>query len=155
MRTSPRRLCRVFPLILLLLGSVALPAVAQVPTQPPPQQLPSTTQIQQTLQQQPELARRLREKIGASGLTDDQIRARLRAAGYPDSLLDQYLPSSTDTLNITNPTGNTLTAVQQLGILGSVEAESLLVLTDSARMQIRREGRIPRANPLGGESLAG
>ena len=134
MRTSPRRLCRVFPLILLLLGSAALPAVAQVPTQPPPQQLPSTTQIQQTLQQQPELARRLREKIGASGLTDDQIRARLRAAGYPDSLLDQYLPSSTDTLNITNPTGNTLTAVQQLGILGSVEAESLLVLTDSARM---------------------
>ncbi|HSR90692.1 MAG TPA: SLBB domain-containing protein [Gemmatimonadales bacterium] len=134
MRTLPRRLCRVFPLILLLLGSAALPAVAQVPTQPPPGQLPSTTQIQQTLQQQPELARKLREKIGASGLTDDQIRARLRAAGYPDSLLDQYLPSSTDTLNITNPTGNTLTAVQQLGILGGVEAESLLVLTDSARM---------------------
>jgi hypothetical protein len=32
-----------------------------------------------------------------SGLTDDQIRARLRAAGYPDSLLDQYLPGSADT----------------------------------------------------------
>ena len=89
MRTSPYRLCRVFPLILLLLGSAALPVVAQVPTQPPPGQLPSATQIQQTLQQQPELARRLRERIGASGLTDDQIRVRLRAAGYPDSLLDQ------------------------------------------------------------------
>ncbi|HSE65737.1 MAG TPA: SLBB domain-containing protein, partial [Gemmatimonadales bacterium] len=134
MQTLPRLLCRVFPLILLLLGSAALPAVGQVPTKPPPQPLPSQTQIQQTLQQQPELARRLREKIGASGLTDDQIRARLRAAGYPDSLLDQYLPSTTDTLNITNPTGNTLTAVQQLGILGGEEAESLLVLTDSARM---------------------
>ncbi|HEY7027457.1 MAG TPA: SLBB domain-containing protein [Gemmatimonadales bacterium] len=133
MRTAPYRLCRVFPLILLLLGSAALPAGAQVPTQPPPQ-LPSPAQAQQILQQQPELARRLRQKIGASGLTDDQIRARLRAAGYPDSLLDQYLPSSTDTLNITNPTGNTLTAVQQMGILGGEEAESLLMLTDSARM---------------------
>ena len=114
MQTSPRRLCRVFPLILLLLGSGSasrggagslLPA-AYWPQ--PPAQLPSPTQVQQTLQQQPELARKLREKIGMSGLTDDQIRARLRAAGYPDSLLDQYLPSSTDTLNITNPTGSIL-----------------------------------------------
>ena len=79
-----------------------------LPNRRQPGQLPSPTQIQQTLQQQPELARRLREKIGMSGLTDDQIRARLRAAGYPESLLDQYLPSATDTSNVTNPTGNIL-----------------------------------------------
>ncbi len=131
MRPSPRRLCRVFPLILLSLGSAALPAVAQ---QPVPPQAPTPTQIQQQLQAQPELARRLRERIGASGLTDDQIRARLRAAGYPDNLLDQYLPSSTDTTNVINPGTNILDAVRLLGMVGAEEAESLLVLTDSARL---------------------
>lgn len=140
MQTLPRRFCRVFTLILLLLGSAALPAEAQQPTgqqptgQPPAGQQPTPTQVQQILKEQPELARKVREKIGMSGLTDDQIRARLRAAGYPDSLLDQYLPSSADTLNISNPTGSILTAIQQLGIMGGQEAESLRVLTDSARL---------------------
>jgi hypothetical protein len=41
--------------------------------------------------------------------------ARLRAAGYPDSLLDQYLPSSADTLNISNPTGSILTPYSSWG----------------------------------------
>ena len=76
MQTLPRRFCRVFPLILLLLGSAALPAEAQQPTgqqptgQPPTGQQPTPTQVQQILKEQPELARKVREKIGMSGLTD-------------------------------------------------------------------------------------
>jgi hypothetical protein len=63
--------------------------------------MPTPTQIQQQLQAQPELARKLREKIGASGLTDDQIRARLRAAGYRIACSTSTSPA-TDTLSLTN-----------------------------------------------------
>ena len=73
-----------------LLGSIlgmwlALPfpgrAAAQQPT---PQQV-------EAARQNPELAR---ERLRQSGLTDDEIRARLRAAGYDPALLDEYLPGS-------------------------------------------------------------
>ena len=38
------------------------------------------------------LLQQLRARILSSGLTPDQIRARLRAEGYPETLLDAYLP---------------------------------------------------------------
>ncbi|MBI4503307.1 MAG: SLBB domain-containing protein, partial [Gemmatimonadetes bacterium] len=60
-------------------------------------QQPSTQQVQQALQNQPVLAEQARQRLMQSGLTPGQVRARLRAAGYPDSLLDAYLtgaPSS-------------------------------------------------------------
>ena len=38
-----------------------------------------------------------RDKLEQSGLTDDQIRARLRAAGYPEIFLDQYLAGADTT----------------------------------------------------------
>ncbi|MCC7053634.1 MAG: SLBB domain-containing protein [Gemmatimonadaceae bacterium] len=60
----------------------------------------SPQQAQQLLQNRPDLLNQLRQRIGGSGLTPDQIRARLRAQGYPDNLLDSYLQgegrSSTD-----------------------------------------------------------
>jgi len=51
----------------------------------------SPQQAQQLLQSRPDLLNQLRQRIGGSGLSPDQIRARLRAQGYPDSLLDSYL----------------------------------------------------------------
>ena len=51
----------------------------------------SPQQAQQLLQGRPDLLNQLRQRIGGSGLTPDQIRARLRAQGYPDNLLDSYL----------------------------------------------------------------
>ncbi len=48
-------------------------------------------QAQQLLQNRPDLLNQLRQRIGGSGLSPDQIRARLRAQGYPDNLLDSYL----------------------------------------------------------------
>ncbi len=48
-------------------------------------------QAQQLLQTRPDLLNQLRQRLGGSGLTPDQIRARLRAQGYPDNLLDSYL----------------------------------------------------------------
>lgn len=53
----------------------------------------SPQQAQQLLQNRPDLLNQLRQRIGGSGLSPDQIRARLRAQGYPDNLLDSYLQS--------------------------------------------------------------
>ncbi len=51
----------------------------------------SPQQAQQLLQNRPDLLNQLRQRIGGSGLSPDQVRARLRAQGYPDNLLDSYL----------------------------------------------------------------
>ena len=51
----------------------------------------SPQQAQQLLQSRPDLLNQLRQRIGGSGLSPDQVRARLRAQGYPDNLLDSYL----------------------------------------------------------------
>src|ERR1700737_4388551 len=67
-------------------------AGAQIPAQlPSGQQLPTQEQAQELLRNRPDLVEQLRQKLAASGLTPDQIRARLRAAGYSETLLDSYL----------------------------------------------------------------
>src|SRR3954454_9761942 len=72
-------------------------AGAQIPTQVQPgQQLPSQDQAQDLLRNRPDLVEQLRQRLAASGLTPDQIRSRLRAAGYSETLLDAYM-SGTDT----------------------------------------------------------
>ena len=58
-----------------------------------PAQVTTPQQAQQLLQSRPDLLQQLRQRIGGSGLSPDQIRARLRAQGYPDNLLDSYLAS--------------------------------------------------------------
>jgi len=73
-------------LSLCALGSVAAVAAGQVPAGV------SQSQLQQMLLQNPDL---VRQRLLGSGLSPDQIRARLRAAGYPENLLDSYLGSST------------------------------------------------------------
>jgi protein involved in polysaccharide export with SLBB domain len=45
------------------------------------------------LEQNPQLVDLLRQRLSSSGMTPDEIRSRLRAAGYPDTLLNAYLGS--------------------------------------------------------------
>ncbi|HWA59134.1 MAG TPA: SLBB domain-containing protein [Gemmatimonadales bacterium] len=127
-----------------VLGTLALAAAgaldAQVPTQPPANlpipggQLPSPAAAAQILQSRPDLVQQLRERIGTSGLTREQIRARLRAAGYPENLLDPYLAGADSTqMKQAKPGSDIVEAVRTLGIIGSDEVDSLLVLTDSAQ----------------------
>ena len=96
------------------------------------------------LQTNPDLVRSLIAKIDSSGLTPDQIRARLRAAGYPENLLDQYLRGA-DTSKAAAPSSNVLEAVRVLGIVGGTGYESLQSLSDSA---------LRRADSLRADSLA-
>jgi len=113
---------------------LARPIEAQTPTIPgtPPGSLPGPGQVQQMLQNNPDLIQRLRAAIDSSGLTPDQIRARLRAAGYPETLLDQYL-SGADTTHAAPPNANMLEAVRVLGVVGGSQFDTLRIMSDSAQ----------------------
>jgi protein involved in polysaccharide export with SLBB domain len=132
---------------------------AQVPVQVRPgQQLPNADQARELLQNQPDLVRRLRDKLSQSGLSQDQVRARLRAAGYPETFLDDYL-SGADTSLMVRPGPRTLDAVQALGILSPQEADSLqtqdslFAVSDSVR-QLLDSLRYRHLDSLRADSLA-
>ena len=74
--------------------------------------------------QNPALLQQLRQKIMTSGLTPDQVRARLRAEGYPENLLDAYLPGGSGA-DSTATTEDVFSAISQLGIADTVEVELL------------------------------
>lgn len=150
----------------ILAAALSLPAalpqlaaqVPQVPQVQPGQQLPTPDQAAQALQNQPELVRQLRQRLQLSGLTPDQVRARLRAAGYPETLLDEYLAGA-DTTRMTRPGPRTLQAVRALGILSDTEADSLelqdslLVVSDSLQ-EVLDSIRMARADSARADSLA-
>src|SRR6266568_703822 len=73
-------------------------------------QNPTPAQAQQLLQNNPALLQQLRQRIMTSGLTPDQVRSRLRAEGYPENLLDAYLPGATGTTDSTAVSGDVFSA---------------------------------------------
>ncbi|HEX5575041.1 MAG TPA: polysaccharide biosynthesis/export family protein, partial [Gemmatimonadales bacterium] len=130
---------------------------AQVPQLPPGQQQPTTEQARELLNQ-PALVEQLRKKLQASGLTPDQVRSRLRAAGYPENMLDDYLTGA-DTTKAVRPNPHTLEAVRSLGVLSEAEADSLqlqdsaLVVSDSLQ-QVIDSLKFVRADSARADSLA-
>jgi len=88
-------------------------------------QNPSAAQAQQMLQTNPALVQQLRQKIMTSGLTPDQVRARLRAEGYPENLLDAYLPGSTGVADSTATSEDVFNAIGQLGLADTTEIDLL------------------------------
>jgi len=75
------------------------------------------------LQARPELVEQLRQKLVTSGMSREQIHARLRAEGYPEDLLDAYLPGSQGTPN--EPTSELYSAMQELGLADSSDVAVL------------------------------
>jgi polysaccharide biosynthesis/export protein len=114
---------------LLLATSGAGIAIAQQPT---------PAQVQQRLQADPELVGRLRAEIDKGGLTADQVRARLRAAGYPESLLNEYLPDSSGVPG-TADRDSLLNAVSALGLVEPTVLEQL-----RSPPRVAGQGRIVR-----------
>jgi polysaccharide export outer membrane protein len=96
---------------------------------------PTPEQAQQLLQTRPDLIAQLQAQLRSSGLSPDQIKARLRAEGYPENLLDAYLPNATGTATAP-PTGvpddDVFGAMRALGL-----ADTLAV--DSLRLQARKQ----------------
>jgi polysaccharide biosynthesis/export protein len=94
-------------------------------------QRPTPSEAEELLRTRPDLVAQLRQRIGTSGLTPDQIRARLRAEGYPESLLDSYLPGTTQGPGQAAPDAETLNAVRALGIADSSDVLFSGVSADS------------------------
>ena len=104
------------------LGLLASPVTLR--SQQLPAQLPTPAQAQALLKSRPDLVQKLQQKLKDSGLTPDQIRARLREAGYPETMLDQYLPNgNSDSLTV--PSADVFAAVRQLGLSDSTDFPSV------------------------------
>jgi protein involved in polysaccharide export with SLBB domain len=109
-------------------------------------QLPTTQQAQQMLQN-PQLVNQLREQLTTSGLTPDQVRARLTAEGYPANLLDAYLPGGTANAADSIPSNDVLSAMRALGVSGSPAGRSSApravspraMPTDTAALRVFRD----------------
>ena len=107
------------------LGSLLTVAGLVFLADPASAQNPSAAQAQQMLQTNPALVQQLRQKIMTSGLTPDQVRARLRAEGYPENLLDAYLSGSTGVADSTATTDDVFNAIGQLGLADTTEIDLL------------------------------
>ncbi|MHB1313413.1 MAG: SLBB domain-containing protein [Gemmatimonadaceae bacterium] len=91
--------------------ATAAPALAQNVT---PQQ------AQALLQQRPDLAAQVRQRVGSSGLTQAQIRDRLREQGYDPSLLDPYMGGAAGG-DAAAPGNDVLGAMRALGIASDTD----------------------------------
>jgi hypothetical protein len=112
---------RVFLLRSLVVAASFLFAtvgMAQVPT---PRPTPEQAQI--LLQTRPDLVTQLRQRFATSGLTREQVHERLRAEGYPENLLDAYLPGMTG--EAPPPTDDVFAAVRALGVADSADVAAL------------------------------
>ena len=87
-------------------------------------QRPTTAQAQQMLQTNPALLEQLKSRILSSGMTPDQVRARLRAEGYPENLLDAYLGGGGGADSTSN-TEDVFSAITQLGLADSTDVALL------------------------------
>ena len=141
---------------LLVTGASSLRA--QIPGQlPPPGQMPGPDSAR-ALMRNPSVVEQLRRQLESSGMTPDQVRARLRAMGYPEDLLDDYLAGA-DTTRQVRPGPRTFEAVRALGVLGDEELDSLRardsvrVISDSLQ-QLLDSLTLLRADSLRADSLA-
>lgn len=118
-------------------------------------QRPTTDQAQRLLQARPDLVAQLRQRIMTSGMTPEQVRARLRAEGYPETLLDPYL-SNDAAAAAAAPGADVFAAVRSLGIADSSDVLQLQRLqravADSAR--VVRPGEASTADSLAGDSAS-
>ncbi len=89
-------------------------------------------QAQQLLQNRPDLLNQLRQRIGGSGLSPDQIRARLRAQGYPDNLLDSYLQSEgrSGASGTADPLAGAAAGAGAAGTAGGTNANPMMPTSD-------------------------
>ncbi|MEO7996065.1 MAG: SLBB domain-containing protein [Gemmatimonadaceae bacterium] len=90
---------------------------------------PTPEQAAALLQSRPELVQQLRERMQSSGMTPTQIRARLKAEGYPENLLDDYMSGSSSN-GVAAPTKEVFRAIRALGITDSADVDDLEQLAE-------------------------
>src|SRR5688572_27581829 len=114
--------------VFLCVGGQSL--TAQQPGRPTPEQA-------RAMLANPQMVEQLRQKIMTSGMTRDQIRARLRAEGYPENLLDAYLPGAGGVASA--PDAEVFAAVELLGIADSADVEVLRTIQGSPFTEFMRD----------------
>jgi protein involved in polysaccharide export with SLBB domain len=92
-------------------------------------QVPSRQEIERLLQD-PTAAQAIQGRIRQSGLSEDEIRGMLQAAGYPPDLLNEYLGRGQAIL--ATPGDST---IQAMAILGLGTADELQAYADSLRLE--------------------
>src|SRR2546425_8294833 len=113
-------------------------------SQVPPSQAPQA--LQQAVQQNPGLPDIIRQRILQSGLTTEQVRARLAASGYPANLLDAYMSGSVSGAQL--PAGALeLAAIQALGV---PPLEQSLLSVDNGVIPMRGTNGSSRGVGVGG-----
>lgn len=116
----------------LLLAGALLVTVA--PAASAQNALPSPQEAERMLQD-PAMRDRIAEAVSQSGLTQEQLRRRLTAAGYDPALLDAYMPGATEDGRRGGLDGlqlrEELDAVRALGLVEASASDSVLAVFDS------------------------
>jgi polysaccharide export outer membrane protein len=123
---------------LLLLAAIfysPAPLSAQLPTE-----RPSPAQAQVLLQTRPDLVAQLRQRFVTSGMTREQVHARLNAEGYPETLLDAYLPGSTGAAS--EPGDDVFKAARALGVADAADIAALQGQLGGVTAQVANEGKV-------------
>jgi protein involved in polysaccharide export with SLBB domain len=136
--------------LLLLAGVAALGAAVPIAAQAPTNR-PTAEQARAILQARPEVVQQLRQRLVTSGMTKEQIHARLRAEGYPEDLLDAYLPGSAGTAGA--PTSDLYAAVQELGIADSSDVATIRLLQSDTLQRSVSDSLLRQLDPLSGAGL--
>ena len=135
------------------LRSLLIATVLCVWAPPVAAQRPTADEAQELLRTRPDLVAQLRQRIATSGLTPAQVRARLRAEGYPENLLDAYLVGSRangDSL----PSEDVFVAVRSLGIADSADVDELAADAGYDPRRIARRSRDTAAARRNGGTAA-
>ncbi|HEY4218292.1 MAG TPA: SLBB domain-containing protein [Gemmatimonadaceae bacterium] len=122
------------------------------------QQLPTPDQAKSLLATRPDLVAALYKEIASSGMTPDQIHARLRAAGYPEDLLDGYISQGgsgsqlpgRDSLSAAMPTEDMLDAMSDLGLADTISTSAL-----RTAIRARSSAALGRGNGRGSRDSLG
>ena len=104
-------------------GSLLVAALVCAGARPVFAQRPTTAEAQEILRARPDIVAQLRQRLVTSGLTPDQVRARLRAEGYPENLLDPYLADAGNARSAVVPNATVLDAARALGITDSTDID--------------------------------
>ena len=116
---------------LFFVGAAGLRAQV-IPPRPPGL---SDQQVQQQIESRG-LGDIIRQRIASSGMTPDQVRARLRSAGYSESLVDAYLTPATAGQRTPAPNAEVMRALSALGFNDLALQDSSLL--DSLHIDLTR-----------------
>ena len=108
------------------------PAILSAQTLPPVR--PTPEQARALLESRPDLVQQMRDRLLQSGLTPAQVRARLKAEGQPEDLLDPWLPGSR-TSGSAVPSREVFAAMRALGISDSTDIDDLERLADQRNVR--------------------